>query len=350
MTTSRKLPDTYNVSTYGDGAEYDYTSLAAWEADTDTDLVAAGAGEVLDVAEGGYDDSAVVAGAVTSSTLFRVIRAAAGAENRCRKDAGARFVSAVRNLLIQWDEAYGGVYDLGLCLGARNDSSWRFLLRLNAAYARAAGCFAYDSVNNGTGQMLGIYPRNTAGISCVANCLAHNVDRGFYVDDVGAGNTAYMYNCTAAGCTYGVHAYRGTVEAKNCAVEGNDTNYYAAAGAAINKTACTDGDGVVFEDQQSGDLHLAEADAAARNQGADLSADPVFAFDDDIDGDTRNPAGWDVGADEFLFRESLADGVFAVDAAHPSVQAPPLKMSFSAAVPSAAFSALAPSVAFSCRE
>ena len=38
----------------------------------------------------------------------------------------------------------------------------------------------------------------------------------------------------------------------------------------------------------SDNWHLTDTDAGARTYGVDLSADGSFAFDDDIDGDTRS--------------------------------------------------------------
>jgi len=51
-----------------------------------------------------------------------------------------------------------------------------------------------------------------------------------------------------------------------------------------------------FVDAGNDDYHLADNDVGARGTGVDLSADAVFAFNDDVDGDTRT--AWDSGFDE----------------------------------------------------
>jgi hypothetical protein len=63
-------------------------------------------------------------------------------------------------------------------------------------------------------------------------------------------------------------------------------------GSRINQT-------FTFVASGSDDYHLAGSDAGALDFGADLSADGVFAFDDDIDFDTRSGT-WDIGFDEFI--------------------------------------------------
>ncbi|HLN18807.1 MAG TPA: hypothetical protein VK255_01390, partial [Patescibacteria group bacterium] len=54
---------------------------------------------------------------------------------------------------------------------------------------------------------------------------------------------------------------------------------------------------VSFVDSANKDFHLATSDTAAKNSGADLSADTNLAFSTDIDGETRKER-WDIGADE----------------------------------------------------
>jgi hypothetical protein len=53
-----------------------------------------------------------------------------------------------------------------------------------------------------------------------------------------------------------------------------------------------------FEDAANGDYHLDSTDTGAMGNGTDLSSDGTYAFDDDVDGDTRSD--WDCGADEYV--------------------------------------------------
>ncbi|KKQ39021.1 MAG: hypothetical protein US57_C0023G0007, partial [Candidatus Moranbacteria bacterium GW2011_GWC2_37_73] len=58
---------------------------------------------------------------------------------------------------------------------------------------------------------------------------------------------------------------------------------------------------VSFVDVANKDFHLSPSDTSAKNSGSDLSADANFAFNTDIDNQTRPSSSstiWDIGADE----------------------------------------------------
>jgi hypothetical protein len=149
------------------------------------------------------------------------------------------------------------------------------------------------------------------------NNIAYNfTDGGGFRIGTGGGNTGtyYAYNNTAYNNEAGFAGGGGTVILKNNLAYGNTTDYSGTlfdTGSVYNlssdDTADDDADmlnsiidaDVAFVDAANNDFHLAFADAAARNAGADLSADANFAFATDIDGHAR-PAGstWDIGADE----------------------------------------------------
>jgi len=293
MESSRKLPDAYNVKTYGPGR--DYTSLAAWESDTDIDLVAAGKGEVLEVDAGEYDDSVTLSGATSSSAYFRVLRAAPGAENFARKTAGARFSSAVSTILVNVEEDNARIHDLGFSLGNRNDTLWCFGIRLYGDNTFGVGCFYYDGHNAGTGSIQGFYLKNDGGVSHLVNCVVENADRGIYVDDIDAGNNGYAYNCTCVDCLIGCYVYRGTLEAKNVLIQrSTQQDYVIGSTGVLSQTTCEIGSAVLFG--QDG-IRLSPQDTVARDQGTDLSTDPVYPFEDDMRGRVRIRL-WDIGAFE----------------------------------------------------
>jgi hypothetical protein len=59
---------------------------------------------------------------------------------------------------------------------------------------------------------------------------------------------------------------------------------------------------VIFADEAGDDFHLGASDSFAKNGGADLTSDASLSFNTDIDGQSR-PTGtgtWDIGADEFM--------------------------------------------------
>ena len=56
--------------------------------------------------------------------------------------------------------------------------------------------------------------------------------------------------------------------------------------------------------------HLDSTDTVAINNGTDLSADDVFAFDDDIDRGIRSD--WDIGCDEWFGSGAARRRIFMV--------------------------------------
>ena len=138
----------------------------------------------------------------------------------------------------------------------------------------------------------------------------NNYTGGILLDD--ADYTSYVYNNTVVDCGQGIHALKGTVVAKNNLVYATVDNYLTETGVFaasstnnLSGTPQTDAPGlnprqnatVTFVNYAGDDFHLSSADAGARNQGADLSADTNLAFAVDIDGRARL-APWDIGADE----------------------------------------------------
>ncbi|GEM_PF-2524476 len=132
-------------------------------------------------------------------------------------------------------------------------------------------------------------------------------------------DTDYVYNNTIYNNTIGINNENGggTVFAKNNLAYNNTTDYAGTFNASstnnLSKDATSPNAGgadcgghscrnqtVSFVSTTTGaeDFHLAPSDTAAKNSGADLSADANFPFNTDIDGETRHAGVWDIGADE----------------------------------------------------
>ena len=98
-------------------------------------------------------------------------------------------------------------------------------------------------------------------------------------------------NCLAQNCTY--KGFNGTFQVADCSNNCTDDFYDSSPGANPSNG------NVVFVDEGADDFHLDESDAVAKDAGVDLSADASLAFSDDIDGDIRSGT-WDIGADEVV--------------------------------------------------
>ncbi|HBI33907.1 MAG TPA: hypothetical protein DEA43_03620 [Candidatus Moranbacteria bacterium] len=134
--------------------------------------------------------------------------------------------------------------------------------------------------------------------------------RGIYSDGAGTANI-YFYNNTLYNNYLGLSDGWNNSVAKNNIANENTVDYAsvnsfdASSSNNISKDATSpnatfQNKTVSFVDAANKDFHLSPNDTVAKNAGADLSADPNFAFATDIDGNTRPAAGtvWDIGADE----------------------------------------------------
>ena len=127
----------------------------------------------------------------------------------------------------------------------------------------------------------------------------------------GAGRTLYAYNNTVYNCsTAGIRDMAGSsMVAVNNVVQNSTDGYtgiFLAASDYNISDLAADAPGshsknsatVSFADATNSDFHLVSTDTAAKGAGTDLQHDSYFAFENDIDGQTRvNP--WDIGADQF---------------------------------------------------
>lgn len=139
---------------------------------------------------------------------------------------------------------------------------------------------------------------NKATITQLAyNCTAYNCANGFL-----GGTAPIAKNCGAVSCTDGFSGTWDTVTSTNNA---SDLAGDAVGGNAQNSVTPT------FVDAAGGDFHLLSSDTAWRGFGADLSADALYPFTTDGDGETR--AAWDIGADEYIDTSAKApDVVFSL--------------------------------------
>lgn len=318
--SSRVLPAAYNESTYDSaGGGEDYTSLATWEADTDTDLVTGTSGYVLTCSSGVHNDSVVLAGATTNANYFRVIRAASGA--RGTPTSGVRFEKSgtlADIFTINNQEAHFRCFDIAAKAVTTSSSSVTHAVSFICTVTTPSywvGCVAYNTANTGSANSLaaGFYVGYYAGQAhYIINCAVYNINGQHAIDGgiMGTVSTAgtsnvYIYNTTInntnsrPGITFatGINGTVLNLYVKNTIIQDWTTAAISVSGSGTENLYQTTNatSGVTFA---ADGYHLDSTDTGAIGDGTDLSADGVFAFDDDIDGDTRND--WDIGADEYV--------------------------------------------------
>jgi hypothetical protein len=299
MGSSRKLPLSYNTSTYDSAGGKTYTALGTWESATDNDLTTAEAGEVLDCYKGNHTDvMGSFYGAVTSADYFRVVRPANGEGHSgipLFDGSIVSFNNATYSYLIRVYEDYSQLHDLvGTQAYNAAGTIYIFACHNDRHYGKLIGCLAANGVNPGAGSCDGLLFYDA---HYIINCLSYNNEGDGALS--GGNADAFFYNCTIK--DNGVYGYHhigaGDTLAKNLICEGNVSGQFI--GSNIVQTTCLTS-APTYLDSDNDNLHLDPSDTSAKNQGTDLSGDGAFDFDDDIDGETRESGSWDIGFDEYV--------------------------------------------------
>lgn len=304
--SSRVLPASYTEYTYDSaGGGEDYTALATWEADTDIDVRSTG--QVLTCSSGIHNDTVTLAEATTDADGFRLIRAAEG--SRGTPTSGVRFEkssSATVWIFIIAAEDYSSVHDIyaKAISTLNNGTAISFGANTGPTGNAFVGCYATAQATTGsTAYGIGYYLRLDFGsVQYVINSVADSCQSGASSTNGAAilvhptntnYGTACIYNSTLINNQFAAirtqqlstNVYiKNTIAIDVSTFEGN--TFTQTTNATSGVTFAADG------------YHLASNDTVAINNGTDLSADATFAFDDDIDGETRDD--WDIGADEYV--------------------------------------------------
>ena len=303
MATSRITGTNEQISTYG--VARDYSSLSVWESATDVDLVTAAQSEVLEC----YDDAASFnddtswSGATTNTSYFRIIRPAGtigtgswqGHDGKADTVTGVFFDISVDDEFIDCSEANASIQDMKV-RSTNPTTGNKMTIICDGGGSSVIGCICFDCTNsNGTSRGIRIEDDGY--------CINSLFLRGDQWGMQGNGGNAYFYNCNCIdNVTDGFLHSGGVLIAKNCLATGNDTgggddfDPGTYTGSTNNASGDLTAPGAsprisqtfTFVNAGAGDYHLSPSDAGAHTFGSDLSADGVFAFDDDIDGDIRS--------------------------------------------------------------
>jgi len=284
----------------------DYTTLSAWEAANQGDLVAA---DEVRVAEcyndwpSGLVDSVTIDGSTTDATRYLKITVAVG-----HRHTGIPQTGFFMEKSINWVGVIG-LSDPSCVL------EWLDVENTSATgsygfHFAAEDCLIVDCIAKATVAAYN-FPLG-ASVRGVIGCLAYGTAsaHGFWLENW---TIVPFYNCVATNCSIGFYTSTGgtTRVFKNCVAYNNTTNWSIGAYDTVNSTnnatsSETDdapGDssvfGVVaadFVDAANNDFHLS-AGSILRGAGVNLSAD----FTTDIDGDTWPSIGpWDIGFDYYV--------------------------------------------------
>jgi hypothetical protein len=309
----------------------DYTSLAAWEAGEQTDLVTAGDTHVVEIQgdwSGGPDTTAVVVnGWTTSSTNDITIRTDAANKASAKWDA-SKYVLNVPDSSTAGIAIYSAhlrLVGVQVLLESTTSSTQYGVRTLTGAghVFEADGCYFRGTVNGGTGAIVGIGSNNSNAFNlistrCIYKDCTNGVTFSYAIDFTKTPYTGnhVAYSNTIYGCVFGIRSNTaGASLIKNNLIAAGtsgsgvyDFHDTFATGSDYNATTSTDTVGtgsnnissatVVFRDAANHDLHITNGSTSIIDAGTDLSADATWPLESvDIDGESRGT--WDIGADEW---------------------------------------------------
>jgi hypothetical protein len=302
----------------------DYTSLSAWEAGEQGDLVTAD--ELRQAECYGFQDTSVCAidGSTTDATRYLRVFAAAGAEAQLPFDtSGTAYRLTPAAHAITMSDDYTRIERIQVHPTGNN-----YAILVGAPGGRLVGCNLAGGGGGGGGGFF-VNVSLGAGTFTVINCVGRNTGGGnAYTFRIGATGTVVFYNCTAyapANSARGFVQDAGTVICTNClsitgtgaAFSGTftDSDYNASSDTSAPGAASLLSIADPFVDAATFDFHLGSG-AGPIGAGTDLSG----TFTDDFDGDTRS-GSWDIGADEVVSSVTLTvqDGAIGLAAEAPSL-------------------------------
>jgi len=324
------------------GSGTDYTSLSAWEAGQQQDLVT---NDRIAVAKcrctGGTADTTAVTISGWTTDLTHYIKIwtdpAEGYRHEGKWQTGNKYRISIDDdagiILEEFDIRLDGlqveitnVENSGRTAIRNWADSWPSTGETYITNCIVKGVTDTKDYNH---EGIGLYDASSTGGSGVkffiANCVAYNFRSiepwqwaaGFDHDCESGSSSAYFYNCTAHNCD---HGFIGTnTKVTNCiandCTSGKDFYLYAGSwisGSGYNATDLSDANSGApgsnnryeqtfsFVDADNGDFHLQASDTGAKGYGLNLYNDSYYAFQNDIDGQDRGGSGaqWDIGADE----------------------------------------------------
>ncbi len=312
MASARRTGTNEQVATGGNNSrtyDFDAGGFGTWEAATDTNHVSDNESDVLECYDdaASFDDSATLDGSTNDATRFRIVRPAAGEGHDGTSNNGFYFLSVANITIAVVDESFSQLQDLIVTL-TNNSSDSRACAQVGSSGtdAKLIACIAFDGLNSGAGGTRGLRIESPSSAQMVL-CLAEDNESD---NIVLSGTTIHAYNCVSVDAgSQGFRNSATTAVVKNCLSTGSTSNDFEAGtytGSDYNSAGdATDPDSGAnnrvsqtfsFENAGGNDYHITYSDLGAHDFGQDLSADGVFAFDDDIDGTLWD--AWDIGFNE----------------------------------------------------
>jgi hypothetical protein len=292
------------------GSGTDYTSLSAWEAGEQRNLVTA---DEIAIAKcrstsGTADTTAVlIDGWTTDSTRYIKIWTDLTESFRHNgKWDDSKYRLIVDDAVALYNTESYVTIDGIQCRRTYTSSQYGNVVS-NNVYTTAETLISNCIIDGDGNYNYGLSIGGNSGHTCyVWNTIVYNTGRIAF--DVGADPVAYAYNCTAAKVSGAYNGFEYFAECKNCIAVDIDGSDFSNC-TTVDYCAGDDGTGTnaqtldssnnyenEFVDYSNDDYHLVSGSVCVGN-GTDDPGSGLYS--DDIDGDSRSST-WDIGADEYV--------------------------------------------------
>jgi hypothetical protein len=312
----------------------DYTSLSAWEAGEQGNLVALD--EIRQAECYAFSDTTAVDinGWTTDATRYARVFAASGAEAKLPYNTSTAYrlepADGVNPLSINEQYVRSERIQIRLTHSAGGIRRAIYIGALGAVATEifVDGCVMRGACSGTTGQFEGLRSDLTdaTSILIVRNTVAYDFFAGSsntanygygFIPTTSNSPVMYFYNNAAIGCLQGFYQRSGVIF-RNCLADGQGVVGFGSAPSVGFDTANTNASSnynvsdkadapgansrnnqtTTYEDEAGDNFHLASGDASAKDFGENLSG-VTYGFTVDFDNVTR--AGtWDIGPDEFV--------------------------------------------------
>lgn len=295
----------------------DYSSLSAWEAAKQADIVAADQIQEAECYDFAVTDTCTIAGWTVDATRYIRIFTPSDERHDGTTASGFRMTANTTSDILRLAENFIRIEGLALIQPNANVTAVGNVgMDAAAGDIRVSHCVVSSTVSpvsDQAGWALYFPSIDASVVLRIWNNIIYDWGNGAGSNGYGinllttTGAVAYVYNNTIYNCRAGIVTdstnhllknnicdtnsaadYSGTVSASCLTNLSSDTSSPNAALRSLDPT---------YTNEAGRDLHLASGDG--EDDGTDLSADGNIAFSDDIDGDTRT-GSWDVGADEIV--------------------------------------------------
>ena len=288
----------------------DYTSLSAWEAGEQRDLVAADEIATAECYVMSDTTSTTIDGWTTDATRYIRVYTPVAERHDGKWDTSAYRLEVTDNFGIGSTENNIKIDGLQvfITLSTAGASDGITFISNNTGTIEISNCIIKSTGDN-SGSAISQGGAGGSPVINVWNTVAYDFLRSGFVNggirSNFSGVTLNVFNSTFYNFNSGVFQQNGTVNITNSAVFGNVDDFNGTI--TVDYCASDDGDGTnsvtpvdwddVFEDVAGRDFHLKSTDTDLIGAGTDDPGSGLYS--DDIDGESRT-SPWDIGADEFV--------------------------------------------------